>query len=250
MDLDIKKAIASPFSEKKWYIKLIFPIIVTALELVNNPNLHISQNIILLTTFISVLPDIVLAGFFIQFQHNEIHNETPLLPFLNAKIKKYFIYGLYGLGITLIYIILGFVLFFVLPNLFKNLGIANTLVGSLSNIGLILGFIFLFFAINAYADYFKFKDAISIGRIFKLMSKVQPFDYFGFIFFAVGLTYYIKLSSSLNNIFLIFSPFVAVIIRLTIMNMSAQLYKIAKNKLENNRCIEDKIPTQENNQED
>lgn len=231
MDLNIKKAIKSSFSEKKWYIKLIFPVIVTALGLVNNPNLHISQNIILLTNFISLLPVIVLVGFFIQFQHNEIHNEIPLLPSLDKRVKNYFLYGLNSLGIALIYIVLGFVLFFVLPNLFKNLGIANTLIGSLANIGLILGFIFLFFAINAYADYFKFKDAISIGRIFKLMSKVQPFDYFGFIFFAVGLTYY--LSSSPNNIFLIFSPFVAVIIRLTIMNMSAQLYKIAKNKLEN-----------------
>ncbi|MDD3436530.1 MAG: hypothetical protein PHC64_05185, partial [Candidatus Gastranaerophilales bacterium] len=27
MDLDIKKAIASPFSEKRWYIKLIFPML-------------------------------------------------------------------------------------------------------------------------------------------------------------------------------------------------------------------------------
>lgn len=233
MDLNIKKAIASPFSEKKWYIKLIFPIIITALGLVSNPSLHISQNVILLTTLISLLPDIVLAGFFIQFQHNEIHSETPLLPFLDEKVKTYFIYGLNGAGITLIYMALGFILFIAIPNLFKNAGIISALIGILSILVLIIGIIVLVFAFNAYADYFEFKDAISLGRIFKLMSKVQLFDFFGFIFFTIGLANCIKFISSLNNIFLVFSPFITVIIQLIIMNMSAQLYKIGKNRLEN-----------------
>lgn len=202
-----------------------------------------------MTTFISLLPDIVLAGFFIQFQHNEIHSETPLLPFLDKKAKSYFIYGLNGIGITLIYIALGFIIFIAIPNLLKNTGIISGLIGILSTIGLIIGFIILMFAMNAYADYFEFKDAINLGRIFKLMSKVQLFDFFGFIFFTIGLAYYINLFSSLNNIFLIFSPFMTVIIQLTIMNMSAQLYKIAKNKLESSRCVDDKLPTPENNQE-
>lgn len=234
MNLDIKRAYYSPFSEKNWYIKLIFPTIVTALGLISNPNLNISKTFILLTTLISLFPNMILTGFFTQFQHNEIHNKTPLLPSLNGKVKDYFVYGLNELGIILIYIALGFVFTFVIPEIFKNIEILNVLVNIVSVIGLIIWIIVLVFGLNAYADGFCFKDAVNFRQIFKLISKMQLLEIFGFIFIAILFITCIKLVSSLANILLVISPIVLVIMQLMLINLSAQIYKIAKDRLEIN----------------
>lgn len=232
MELNIKKACLSPFSENKWYIKLIFPVIMSAFGLVSNPHLHISNKVILLTLFISMLPNIVFGGLYTQFQHNEIHNKTPLLPCLDGKVKNYFIYGLNGLGITLIYMLIGLLLFIYIPNLFKNTGIISVVISLFSLLGIIAGIIIWLFALNAYADYFCFKDAIDLGRIFKLISKVQLLEFFGFIFIAILIVNGINLVSTLTNIILVVSPIIIVIMQLILMNIMAQLYKIAKKRLE------------------
>lgn len=236
MDLDIKRAFLSPFSEKRWYVKLIFPVIMSTCGLVFNPNLHISKMLILLTALMSIYPNIILAGFYTQFQHNEIHNETPLLPFLDEKVKRYFVYGLNSFGITLIYLLLGLVLFFVIPNLLKGTGIISVLINIIFVLGLIVGVIILFFALNAYADYFCFKDAINFGFILKLVAKT-PLEIFNFVLFAIPLTVCINFVSSFTNFMLIISPILIVIMRLILMNLTAQLYKIAKNRLENKEII-------------
>ena len=90
MQLDIKKAFLSPFSEEKWYIKLIFPSFMAIFSLISNILAQEHKAEVLGLALITLLPFLVLYGFFAQFAHNEIHDELPLLPDLKTKVKQYF----------------------------------------------------------------------------------------------------------------------------------------------------------------
>lgn len=230
MELNIKHAFSSPFSDKQWYIKLIFPLIVCTCFIVFNPNLHISRSIQIIAGFVLAVPYLILWGFFIRFQHNEINNKTPLLPELKNKIKDYVNYGIRLTGICLIYVAFSFILFIVTLFIAK----INFLINILSIftfIGLVIFlWIALIFSESSYADEFSFKNAINFKRVFKLMSKVK-LEILIWLLILVLLGLVLKTIIMLANFTLIVYPFVRVFIKLVLNNLSAQMYKIAKDRL-------------------
>lgn len=234
MNLDIKKSFLSPFSEEKWYLKLIFPVIVTAFSIVSNHDLHASKETILLVSLLSIIPSIILSGFFMQFEHNEIHDELPLLPILNSNVKKYLIYGLNALGIVLIYILFLFLTAIGIGAMFALLHIAKIL--SIILVGIFLIFIFLFvgFAESTYADYFSFKKAMNVSRIASLIPKVKT-EIFIYILITIGLMLTLSIITAgvqFAKATLILIPFFTTLIQLIMVNLKAQVYKVAKYRLE------------------
>lgn len=246
MDLDIKKAFLSPFSEKRWYMKLIFPFIVIACNLMYHSNLHISKTVMLFTVPIALFLNIVLIGFFIQFQHNEIDNKEFLLPILNKKVKNYFFWGLSFIGIMLCY------LFFFIGSSFCFSGLLylgetiKILTYSIIYIALFLFIIAILFSEGSYSDDFCFRKAIDFEHIFKLMSQVK-LEILFYIFILIPFVALINIFSEFRNIMIIFSPFVIVIMQLIIANLNAQVYKIAKKKLENTVDINKETLIENNN---
>jgi len=232
MELNIKKSYRSPFSEKQWYIKLIFPIIMNACILFSSLNLHTSKIFILITSLISLLAFIVLFGFYIQLQHNEIQDKIPLLPSLKGKIKDYFIYGINAIGITLIYLIFGIIIFFIASIILKLGGIISILTSIVLNASLFLLLIAAIFAQSSYASDFSFQNSIDLRRVSNLMSKVK-LEILMYVLIALPLCIILNHFSKIENIMLVFSPIIMVIMQVILNNLNAQLYKIAKKRLEN-----------------
>lgn len=233
MQLDIKKSFLSPFSEEKWYLKLIFPLIVAALGMVSNKTLHIDKSIVLIVSLLSFIPSVILTGFFFQFQHNEIHDQLPLLPILKTNIKKYLSYGILGIGIVLIYtivaVLISGLLGFTLWNISKI--VALILLGIL----LILFAILISFAQGTFADTFSFESAMNFNYILKLIAKAKG-EIFIYMLISTALILGLSAINTVLGLFkyaLILSPIFTVFLQLITMNLQAQVYKLAKSRLEN-----------------
>lgn len=254
MQLDIKKAFLSPFSDKKWYQKLIFPIFMTFLiSLIGGKILPQSYNGFL--SVISIVSFLILSGYYIQFQHNEIHGEHPLLPNPKSKKMSYMKFGFFGAIISIFYLIAGFLLM-ISPQamapfevIFIDLSHASPIsmhaimvisvvsVVVTTFIGALL-FISWMFSLNAYADYLEFNENVDFIRSLKMMSSVK-WETFIFALIAVPIDILIMflpqlldMAKAINGLFIIAVVFI-VLIQLIEFNLGAQLYKIAKNKLEN-----------------
>lgn len=248
MKLDIKKAVLLPFSEEKWYLKLIFPSITIFLFLVLYPKPHMPVFAILISLLLIIISGIVLNGFFIQFRHNEICSLKPLIPELMEMLKDYFIYGLNSTGIHLMYAIPIFLL-----SIIGHIR-ASIIIAILTSILFLLSYLILFiagsFSQNAYADSFHFRNAVKFKKIFSLMSRVklEIFIYllvFGalilFGLFIWGAVAVIVRKLHINtHLFLILIYCIAsittTVISLIVFNLQAQAYKIAKFRLENSVC--------------
>lgn len=234
MELDIKKAFLASFSEEKWFIKLIFPVIISACFLVLDKNLHISKSIQIIAMFCLAIPYLVLWGFFTQFQHNEIHNKSELLPTLHSNIKDYFIYGINLTGIGLVYIIfLAIILLSIIPFFLLKANVIILVLLAIMYVCIaIFSVIVLIFSECSYADNFCFQDAFKFKYILKLMANVK-FEIFILLFISLLLSCTLKLVLIFTNFILIFYPFIRVFIKLTGYNLAAQIYRIAKSRLEN-----------------
>lgn len=245
MELDIKKAFLSPFSDKRWHLKLIFPCVtMTILLIIFDSLINVSEIVGYIIAPICFIAVIFILGFFVIFIHNEISNNKPLLPGIEVKLKDYFICGLISMGIFLIYSTPDY--FLGLINHIPATATYNTFTRvSLYLLSLILSIICAF-SINSYADSFHLKDAIRFKCIFKLMFKVK-----------LEILIYLVLSFILNNLasplglgyiaaarhlhfttiaFAISKditiPMVGNVFTLIFFNLQAQIYKIAKKRLE------------------
>lgn len=247
MDLEIKRAFLSPFSEEKWYLKLIFPAIMVAFSLISHLAVHEHKMAAIILMLITLLPNLVLYGFFAQFAHNEICDEIPLLPSLKSKVKQYFSYGVKNLGLSICYGIAFFVICFVLSLVIGIMwGIMSAILGSnkiiLQIAQIIIFVLVLIFMVafmplvqGAFADNFSFKEAWNYKRIFKLMLKVKS-EIAIYLLLATCLTIalaIIVLILSLPKFTLILAPILTAIEQLISINLYAQVYKIAKSRLEN-----------------
>lgn len=254
MKLDIKKAIESPFVDKKWYIKLIFPSIITYLGVIIisfKPYLNkISINVLifLIVTFsISYLiTGIICAGFFVQLRHNFIEN-IQQLPTLKGYIGEYFSQG-FNVGIiNIIYAILCKALELIGQIPVK--GLINLIFGVCLLCAYILLLISGAFSQNIYADTFYFHKAFEYKRIFSLMSKVKKETFIYFMFFC-ALTFCMiliiaclpVLSKNIHIAYKVFLAFlypmasvICVLLLIMFYNLQAQIYRIAKFRLENNQ---------------
>lgn len=235
MDLEIKRAFNAPFSEEKWYLKLIFPTIMAAIGMLYNPKLHIPPLYLAIVFIFSILPSLVLSGFFIQFQHNIIHNESPVLPVLKSNVLNYLKYGFKSLSYVLFYFLLIVLSAISLAVATKLPGGFKILLVITSVLAIIFLFLVLIIATSIFADRFCVKDAFNFNRIMSLMSKVRlEFLMFFLMLFVVSLMSTVIISTlTIIAIGTIFVPFVHALVQFIIGHLSAQVYKIAKYKLEN-----------------
>lgn len=247
MELSLKKALKSPISDEKWYLKIIFPSIMVILGNVGNEHLHlhIPDLYVIIVFLVSIIPNLILFGFFFQFQHNEINNENPLLPVLKSNIFTYLKYGFKSLAFDLFYLFLiGLVIISLMigiklalyNGIIKVIGI---MLGISSFISLIFFYFMWTFAGSAYADKFCLKDAFNYKWNLKLISKVKSeilvFVIYSFIIILLYLLIFYIFLMYIISIVLI--PILAAASGLMLYNLQAQLYKVAKFRLKNNEII-------------
>lgn len=238
MQLDIKKAIKSPFSEKGWYLKMIFPFIMVVLSSVGEKHLHIPNLYVGIVALITIIPNLILTGFFLQFQHNEINDKEPLLPVLKSNVSNYLNHGFKSIGFMLFY----FILFLIVP-MFICMFLTKTSTKTMIILAIVLCCALLFLtyllymmAQNIYADKFCLEDAFNVKRVFNLISKVKMeiliylLTAFLIIMMAAIIFYIFTIHFVIVSIILI--PVLITLAEFMLVDLQAQVYKIAKCRLE------------------
>lgn len=234
MNLDIKKAICSPFSDTRWYIKCAVPIFFFLISGLQFPLYKISHFNLFIINYTILLPAwFIIAGFVIQFAHNEIHNITPLLPEWKEHLKKFLKIGIVFWGVLLIYLIPILLISFLYINatgkIFSMINLTDfniKIVLMLFPIAMI--FPFISFLATVYSDNFRFKDSFNITKIFKLifLTKEEIVIYLLLItvsvIFDMIFRFYFK-----NTFVLILLPFKNFIFNLIFINAMSQIYKVA-----------------------
>lgn len=237
MQLDIKKAIKSPFSDSKWYIKLIFPSIMSIFYVIfKQDNFHLSNPFYLVSFIIGIIPLVIYFGFLLQFGHNEIHDEKPLLPVLRGNIKKYISLGFKAILIIITYFAINMLLAFIAISLHQSNLMLLKIFSYPLFILILLIFIFLFFPIAIFADNFNLEDICNFKRIFALIKKVIP-EFIIFILIQIILELLLSAVGMILILTIIGTPLVLIlfaVIELIRTNLTAQVYKIAKSRLEAN----------------
>lgn len=234
MALDMKKAFNSPFSEEKWYKKLIFPFMLAIFNLMTNVYYQDSSLTSIVINFAVIILGIALSGFYAQFGHNEIHDQSPLLPDLESNMKNFFLYGIKLVGIMLIYFSL-----VLIGSLFGLSALAHPSILALFGLflmvlGLFVGFPLAVVAEGVFFDNFSFKESIDVKKVIKLLAKVKM----EVLLYIIACICFMMITSGLNSIVSIFSVTIIIaaalstIIQLALINFNAQIYKIAKSKLE------------------
>lgn len=234
MELDMKKALKSAFSEEKWYSKLIFPFILAIFNLITNVYYKDSSLTSVIINLLVIILGIALSGFYAQFGHNEVHGKQPLLPELESNIKNFFIYGIKLVGIMLIYFSL-----VLIGSLFGLSAMAHPSILALFGLflmvfGIFVGFPLAIVAEGIFFDNFSFKESLDIKKIIKLLAKVKM----EVLLYIIACICFMMITSGLNSIVsmfgitIIFAAAVSTIIQLALINFNAQTYKIAKLKLE------------------
>lgn len=238
MHIDIKKAIKSPFSDDKWYLKMIFPFIMVVLDSVGEKHLHIPNLYVGIVALITIIPNLILTGLFLQFQHNELHNEKPLLPILTNNITKYLKYGFESLGFILYYFLL-FIMFAILIYIVVQMAIPKgkeIFEIILICIGYSLFYLVYMMAQSTYADEFRLIDACNFNKILKLISKVKM----EILIYLLTAILIIMAAASIFYIFTIHFVIVSIVLipvlitlaEFMLVDLQAQVYKIAKFRLE------------------
>lgn len=251
MKLDFRKAINAPFSDKEWYIKLIFPCVVTGLVGIilcsKSYILKVSANIpnFLFFGFLifCLIIGFVASGFFVQFRHNSICDFKHIIPETKGHIDGYLVQGFNSAIINFVYLMLNKLIDIIghIP-IREGAGLLSVLV--LSCMYIILS-ISGAFSQNIYADSFYFHKAFDYKRIFCLMSKVKKeiFIFYCFCFVVILLCGMIALPCVMlcrhihmnYMLFLILwyplCVIVGTLILLIFYNLQAQIYVIAKNRV-------------------
>jgi hypothetical protein len=196
--------------------------------------------LVLFSIGVSSLP----KGYILQSIHNEINDQTPLMPAWEDNYKTYFIHGLYIYLINFIYLAV-FSIVIAIPASIGSFAYfifrENTFVSALSmafscSVLVFFGLLYVFvipFVETAYAKNFNFSDAFRLDQIAFSISKVLP-EYL----ISVGLSvlilitllfvYGILTCTCLGILLIPFAGFSAILI---VANLFAQTYKLAQEKL-------------------
>lgn len=223
MQLDIKRAFLSPFSEKDWPWNLFLFGVLSYITIAIHANMLLKGALIGIP--FSILIRVLLFGYLIHYIHNEIHGITPSLPNWKTNIFSYFKKGLECsiiiLGYVAIYLIILFIpilLICLIPlSWVKLLFITLLFIVSLPILGII---------VCCYADTLNYSDSFNLKRSYKLFSKAKKemifssFLAFTLIIFADIFTFF-----TISNIIAvsILTPII-----LIISNLCTQGYKISK----------------------
>lgn len=241
MELDIKKSFKVPFSQEKWYIKLIFPSIMAIFSLISNNLMQTNKPAVAILFLITLIPAIILNGFFLQFAHNEINDEYPLLPNLKSRIKEYLKYGAKYYGLIIIYAVIlffaGLLIGFASGFILGFLGLDKTLL-SILTIAIFLPLLilvccYLILVYGVFSDKFNFKEAFMYKKIMSLLSKVKA-EITVYLLVVFGLLIVLSAMFMVLSIFkitLIIAPVLVAVQQLIAINLKAQVYKIAKTRL-------------------
>lgn len=240
MELNIKKAFKSPFSQEKWYIKLIFPFVVTILSFLLNNWKEDNQLLTLAVLLLLMIPQLILNGFFTKFANNEIHEQEPLLPQLIGNVQKFFLYGIKLLGVMIVYLLA------FLPILIITI-ISLVIIGTLmdkTGIPYLMMIIFLPILVfltcyqvlveGLFNDNFNFKQALDYKKAYRLLTKVKS-EIVKYILFFIGFTIIAAILESIIKVLplaMILAAVPVIIGQLASVNLKAQIYKIAKLRLE------------------
>lgn len=233
MSLDFKKAFNSPFSEEKWYIKMVFPFVMTLLGIMTSTFYKNDAGANVMINLLTLFPSIILAGFYAQFAHNEIHDVAPILPELKAKIVDFLKYGFKLIGISIIYFSIVLVGSIISLAGLKTFNIFSVLGLVLIPIGLIIGFLLAVPAEGIFFDTFCFKAALDYKKAIELLSKVKM----EIAVYAVICIFFVVFTSICNSIVDLFGFTIILLaaiitaIQFAIVNINAQIYKIAKARL-------------------
>lgn len=235
MNLEIKRAFTTPFGEEKWYLRLIFPFLVTLLAALGDKHFHLPP-ILLVAIFVALIPlSLILSGFYLQFEHNEIHSEESLLPVLKDKWLDYLILGLKVTAIFISFLFVELLLFLPLVKLFKIETLTGTIFGMLLFVLMLFVGLILSFATSSLADTFELKYGFNLSRILSLIPKVIV-EIIVYLILCVILAVAGSAIASLlklNTVGILLTPIVTVIVQFITVDLKAQVYKIAKFRLEN-----------------
>lgn len=244
MELNVKKAFCSPFSDEKWYIKLIFPSVVTFLGLLSNNLTPQYPFLAFILLVILLIPALVLSGFFAQFANNEIHDNSPLLPNIESKVKDFLEYGIKFLEVMIVYLLVFLTIAVVIGiALGAILGIIASILNFKAIVPIVAALFFIPLGVLALAflalvegiffDNFSFKESLDYKRALNLLSKVKLEIGFYILLFAC-----LSMATSIINALL--SPFtpslliicvLMAVVQMIFINIKAQIYKIAKERL-------------------
>lgn len=233
MQLDIKKAFKSPFTEEKWHVKLIFPFVMSLLSLITNVYYNDSSLTSLVINFLVILPGIILSGFYAQFGHNEIHDHLPLLPDLEGSIKNFLTYGIKLVGIMLIYFSLVLVGSLLGLSALAHPSVLTLFGLFLMVLGLFVGFPLAVMAEGIFFDNFSFKESIDYKKVFKLLSKVKM-EVLLYIIACICFMMIMSICTSIVTVLsvaIVLAAAVIALLQLALINFNAQIYKIAKSRL-------------------
>jgi Protein of unknown function (DUF4013) len=240
MNLDIKRAILSPFSDSKWYVKLAIPFLW---HIANSLYFHFHKILVQDLTFLQLallLPFLlILPGFYLNFVHNEIHNIKPLLPnwkgnwlnFLKNGASFYIIF-LFVLMLALIIVCLPLLTIF---HIFHPNPYSGSLVYELTSIlsfPAILFFAFLcFFLVCIYVDNFKLLDCFNLKHVLRtILSAKNELSIYVILPAVFYLLHYLT-SFYFKNILLYILFIIAVFLfNFFFFNLLAQVYKSTKIK--------------------
>lgn len=235
MELEIKRAFRTPFCDDKWYIKLIFPLLVAFLAGAGDKNLHLPI-LWIVPIFLLMIPlSLALSGFYLQLEHNEIHTKQPLLPFLKDKWIDYLMLGLKSLALSITFFAFAVLLFIPLFILLKMENFLWTILGLLVIVCIIFIGLMLSFATSRLADTFDLKSAFEFNTVLSLMSKavMEIFVYLLIcVMFGIVLSVADSILKHTHAIFFIM-PIITVFSQVITVDLKAQVYKVAKSRLEN-----------------
>lgn len=204
MQLNVKNAFLSPFSDEKWKSKLFI------------------LSLLLIASIGLLFPYWIFIGYCLQFMHNEIHNIKPLLPDWRSNFIKYLKHGVCYFMIISMFFIFCFLLIFLFIKPFKIAFMIFTFIFTIIN----------FAVLSLYSDKLKFSESFYLKKFFKVISRVQWTFLILVLITILPVIIYCggpsieknKLYQTIIIVIYLLYPFITLIL----YNLIAQTYKKAK----------------------
>jgi len=251
MKIDLKEAFTFVFKDERWIPKVLIAaglafgaaiisgIIKFTLMTTYHIDMHDSLNALKMSLpgLIITLPiSILIYGYLIDLSHNLINNIEPKLPGWSDNWGKFFLNGLKGYGVSIIYgIAIGiFYAFMCIPLCFKHDPVTIAIVLILFLVSLLIFIAFTLVAFNSYAEDYSFGNALNIKRVWQIFTKSYP--YLILILLAKIVVVILALAILIIScIGILLIPVAMFISSLISMNLYAQVYKGALAEINNSQ---------------
>lgn len=225
MQLDIKKAILVPFSERRWLLVLLILSVLRFCYKINN-NLPFRM--------VLIFGAILFLGYFCQFVHNEFNNISPSLPSWKSNFIKYLRQGFIcsiGMFINLLIFSCFIIPFFALTQVIHNNNVKYVydLMHQLSEIIMI----YVSFIVPClYAENFKLRTVFNFKKLFKMIFNTK-FDFLlCFIILIISGKIISLISLHIKPIYMqiILTSLIFSIVYVVVFDLFIQTFKLHKQK--------------------